>query len=54
MYDLVVPQKNYKKYAIVSGCLMLGGIVFSLFLFPNFLVAAIKFVSLRRCTEFTL
>lgn len=54
MYDLVVPQKNYKKYAIVSGCLMLGGIVFSIFLFPSILVAVIKFVSLKSCTEFTL
>lgn len=45
MYDIAVPQKNYKKYAIVSGCLMLGGIAFSIFIFPTVLDAAIRFVS---------
>lgn len=42
MYDLQVKQRNYKKYAIMSGCLMVIGLIWSLFLFPTIVVAIMK------------
>lgn len=42
MYDLQIKQRNYKKYAIVAGCLMAFGMLWSFFIFPTTVVAVLK------------
>lgn len=42
MYDLQIKQRNYKKYAIIAGCLMAFGLLWSFFIFPTTVVAVMK------------
>lgn len=42
MYELEVKQRNYKKYAIISGCLMVFGLIWSLYLFEMIVNGVLK------------
>lgn len=49
MYDLQIKQRNYKKYAIVCGCLMVFGMLWGFFIFPTTVTAVMKHVSHSVC-----
>lgn len=40
-----IPERNYKKYAILCGCLLVGGILFAYVIFPPILKAILRSVS---------
>lgn len=42
-----IPDRNYKKYAIICAGMFVGGILFAYMIFPPILKAILRSVSVR-------
>lgn len=44
-----IPDRNFKKYAIICGCMFVGGLVFAYAIFPPILKFILRSVSASVC-----